>query len=187
MSPINVLVVGDGFNVLPNVQQGISFAPRQDNTDDHFTVSEFIWLLRNNAAYPIAVDTANRRNDPYATIPNFRFSAASLAKYQVLWLIGYEGWNYADYGTAIGDDERLAITQFMQARHGVFATGDHSGMGSAMCGNLPRVRAMRKWYGRASDIPAGAPTSAINYAGATVAAVNWPGISANGVQRADTL
>jgi len=187
MSPINVLVVGDGLDLNASVPQGISFAPRQDVTDDHFTVSEFIWLLRNNPAYPVTVDTANRRNDPYATLPNFHFSAAALAKYQVLWLIGYEGWNYADYGSPVGDDERLAIMQFMQAGHGVFATGDHSGMGSAMCGNLPRVRAMRKWFGRSSDIPAGAPTAAISYSGASVSAVNWPGLSAGGVQRADTL
>jgi hypothetical protein len=42
--------------------------------------------------------------------------------------------------------EVLAITKFMQAGKGVFATGDHEDLGVTMCGEIPRVRSMRKWY-----------------------------------------
>jgi hypothetical protein len=194
MAAINVLVVGDGpflTNVPPSL--GISFASSQDVTDDTFTVSEFVYLLRNNPVPQISVDTAHRRNDPNAKFANFNFATSTdLSQYDVIWLFGYEGWNYGAtaYGSAIADNELLAITQFMNAGGGVFATGDHAGMGSLMCGRIPRVRSMRRWFGRAGDIPSDCPATAIDYNGATVAAVNYPGISNDptpGVGRADTL
>ena len=40
-----------------------------------------------------------------------------------------------------------AIANFMEAGGGVFAVGDHYSLGSAMCGQIPRVRVMRSWYG----------------------------------------
>ena len=48
---------------------------------------------------------------------------------------------------------------------GVFASGDYAGMGSFLCGQIPRVRTMRKWFGQASDLPPGYSTTAINHAG----------------------
>jgi hypothetical protein len=48
----------------------------------------------------------------------------------------------------------------MEKGGGVFATGDHDSVGAAMCGRLPRIRAMRSWYGvndTASLMPAGFP------------------------------
>lgn len=194
MAAINVLVVGDGpYSVqTPHPMNGINFLPSQDLTDNTFTISEFIYLLRNNPVPSISVDTAHRRIDPNATFQNFIFTSAALAPYDVLWLFGYEGWNYGTvpYGSAIGPDEVAAIANFMKSGGGVFAVGDHAGMGSLMCGQIPRVRSMRNWFGRASDIPAGCPTTAIDYSGATVSAVNRPGESGNpvpGVARADTL
>lgn len=194
MAAINVLVVGDGnFEAQNPPAQGISFAPGQDVTDDTFTVSEFVWLLRNNPVPAISVDTAHRRNDPNATFQNFNFATSlDLSKYDVIWLFGYEGWNYGatPYGSAISDAELLAITQFMDSGGGVFATGDHAGMGSFLCGRIPRVRAMRKWFGRAGDIPSDCPATAIDSSGNSAPAVNRPGISNNptpGLGRADTL
>jgi hypothetical protein len=186
---INVLVVGDGLYLDPT-NDGINFTPGQDATDNTFTVSEFLWLLRNNPVTTISVDTAHRRADPNATFQNFNFTTSvNLSQYDVIWLFGYEGWNGGYDGTAITDAELLAITQFMNAGGGVFATGDHNGMGSYMCGKIPRVSSMRKWFGQAVDIPAGYPTNSLNYAGATVTSVNWPGLSVvpSGPGRADTL
>jgi len=118
------------------------------------------------------------------------FTQAALAPYDVIWLFGYEGWNYRYYGSAIAEDEIQAIANFMNAGGGVFATGDHAGMGSYMCGSIPRVGTMRKWFGQAGDLPAGYPSTAANYAGTTVTSVNWPGVLGDpnpGVGRADTL
>ena len=193
MAALNVLVVGDGPWKTNNPQgQGINFAATQDVTDATFSVSEFIFLLRSSSAPAILVDTAHRRLDPGATFQNFVFTPAALAKYDVLWLFGYEGWNYqaAAVGGAITDAEVQAITAFMDSGGGVFATGDHAGMGSFMCGVVPRVRSMRKWFGRAQDQPAGYPATLKNYAGTAVTSVNWPGVSNDpnpGVGRADTL
>ncbi|MBK7010681.1 MAG: hypothetical protein IPH36_19660 [Saprospiraceae bacterium] len=42
--------------------------------------------------------------------------------------------------------ELKALTDFMNAGGGVFATGDHENLGQFMCSEIPRVRSMRKWY-----------------------------------------
>src|SRR5258708_34238697 len=63
-------------------------------------------------------------------------------------------------GGGVGDGEIAAIAAFMAAGGGVFATGDHDSIGSEMCGHIPRVRAMRSWYGindSASPMPGGFP------------------------------
>jgi hypothetical protein len=194
MAAINVLVVGDGPFMNQNPpSEGINFLTSQDLTDNTFTVAEFLHLLRNNTVRGISVDTAHRRNDPNATFPNFDFvTSVNLSKYDVLWLFGYEGWNYGlnPYGSTIGSGELAAIATFMDGGGGVFAVGDHAGMGSLMCGQIPRVRSMRNWFGRPGDIPPGCPTTAIDYSGAVVSAVNSPGLSGDpvpGVGRSDTL
>ena len=46
---------------------------------------------------------------------------------------------------------------------------------------------MRMWYGQEGDLPAGAPTTAVNSQGQTVSSVNWPGASTMPIPRADTL
>ena len=187
MSQIKVLVVADGLYSSPT-QDGISFADGQDPTDDTFTVSEFLYLLQNSTAADISVDTAHRRSSAGATFQNFNFATTDLSQYDVIWIFGYEGFNAGYTGTAIGEDEILAITQFMNAGGGVFATGDHLGMGSYICGEIPRVRTMRKWFGQAGDLPADYPATALNYAGASVTSVNWQGLSSTTLgSRADTV
>ena len=193
MAAIKVLVVGDGPYTaqIPVATEGINFATSPDLTDNTFTISEFIWLLEHNQVPAISVDTAHRRIDSNATFQNFDFSSSvDLTQYDVIWMFGYEGWNYKYYGIPLSQAELQAIAKYMDGGGGVFATGDHAGMGSYMCGLIPRVGTMRKWFGRAKDLPAGYPTTALRYDGTTVTSVNWPGISGNpdpGVGRADTL
>jgi hypothetical protein len=103
---------------------------------------------------------------------NFHFDALpsghSLSDFDVIWLIGFEGRN-ADVGSAIAsgtfkltDAELSAIGLFMADGGGVFATGDHDSVGADLCGRIPRVRAMRSWFG-ASDTftlkPVGLPAN----------------------------
>src|SRR5271170_6425544 len=194
MAAIKVLMVGDGPFMDQNPPAlGISFLKDaggnyvQDTTDDTFTVSELIYLLTTSTP-GISVDTAHRRDDPNATFPNFNFATTTdLSNYDVLWIVGYEGYNYRYYGSPVTDAELQAITEFMDGGGGVFATGDHEGMGSYICGQIPRVRSMRMWYGQTGDIPAGVPTTAVNSQGQTVYSVNWPGLSTAAAGRADTL
>ncbi|HKR48187.1 MAG TPA: hypothetical protein VJT72_01180 [Pseudonocardiaceae bacterium] len=87
------------------------------------------------------VTKAHRRLDPVAHIPEFRFDTVDLSGYDQIWLFGVER-----AGTEISETELRAIAQFMDGGGGVFATGDHEDLGVAMCGRIPRVRNMRKWY-----------------------------------------
>ena len=122
MADIKVLVVADGpylTNMPP--QDGISFAPSQDPTDNTFTVSEFIYLFTSSQAPTISVDTAHRRQDRnnntnpptiYPNFENFNFAfSTNLENYDVIWLFGYEGWNS---GLNVNDS---AISPAEIARH----------------------------------------------------------------------
>ena len=106
------------------------------------------------------VTKAHRQNDPDADIPGFDFATSlNLLDFDVIWLLGHDGRN--DFGSeddselglgAPGEAAQLAaIARFMDAGGGVFATGDHDSIGSEMCGHIPRVRAMRSWYGEGDD------------------------------------
>ena len=49
-------------------------------------------------------------------------------------------------------DELDIIAGWMNNGGGVFATGDHAMLGASMCGDIPRVRSMRRWR-RADGVP----------------------------------
>lgn len=130
----------------------------------------------------ISLDTAHRDGDKDANHQgrlNFATSVSSLNVYDEIWMLGYNGWNGMDplnknYKPYITEEELLAIAKFMQNGGGVLASGDHEGLGSYMCGRIPRIRTMRKWFTRTDadeSIPKGAPR-------------NWP---VTGSDRADTL
>jgi hypothetical protein len=76
------------------------------------------------------------------TKQNFRFDTATPAvtieNYDQVWLFGFSS-------DPISLTEIEQLTHFMNAGGGVFATGDHSSIGSGMCANLPRVKYMRQW------------------------------------------
>jgi hypothetical protein len=124
------------------------------------------------------VTKAHRQNDGSADIPSFNFETkGNLLDYDVIWLIGHQGRNSQNEtgtsGMGIDEAEIAALARFMAAGGGVFATGDHDSIGAEMCGQIPRVRAMRCWYGKndsASPMPASFPR-------------NFPPI---GILRADT-
>jgi hypothetical protein len=111
------------------------------------------------------VTKAHLADDATADIPNFKFkTSVNLLDFDVVWLIGHDGRNdlnsSGDSQPVIIAEERQTIARYMAAGGGVFATGDHDSIGSVMCGNLPRVRAMRSWYGvndSTSPMPAGFP------------------------------
>jgi len=182
MADINLLFVADGiFQFGPQiVTQG-----SPDVRDDTFTVSKYLSILQGSTSPTIAVTTAHRNGDPNATITtpfNFATSVPDLSVYDVLVMVGYEGTNYnAEVGGPLPGNlvfiepaEVSAISEFMNGGGGVLAAGDHEGLGSLMCGLLPRVRSMRAWFSGADTdptIPAAAPR-------------NWPGGTD---QRADTV
>ena len=51
----------------------------------------------------------------------------------------------------LGDAELRALTQFMNAGGGLFATGDHGALGRFLCHAVPRARNMRLWQSTAAQ------------------------------------
>jgi hypothetical protein len=104
------------------------------------------------------VTKAHRGNDSTATAGfqsfNFAGPGVNLLDHDVIWMIGFKGRNVSPdpAPTPLGDNEIAAITRFMNAGGGVFATGDHDSIGSEMCGRIPRVRAARCWFGAGDSV-----------------------------------
>ena len=124
-----ILVVTDG---------GLSFG------SGDFGLSDFINTLKNTTIHgmlPI-VKTAHR-GATAADYTNFTFTATTLSKtkYDVLFLFGYSS------GGSLPAAEISVISDFMNDGGGVFATGDHANLGRQLCGDIPRVREMRRWTG----------------------------------------
>ena len=139
-------------------------APPSD-ADRDFTYSTLTDALE---AAGMLVTRAHRQDDSTATSgwTGFKFDALpaghSLAEFDVIWLIGLQGRNVAlknplntnPSGTfELTDAELRDIARYMDAGGGVFATGDHDSIGADMCGRIPRVRAMRAWYGEGDSYP----------------------------------
>jgi len=73
-------------------------------------------------------------------INNFKFSdELSPERFDVVFLFGISSGPYLD------NADLDAINTFMNAKKGVFATGDHGFLGNGLCGQIPRVRSMRLW------------------------------------------
>ncbi|MGH1543849.1 MAG: hypothetical protein ACRBHB_25845 [Arenicella sp.] len=93
--------------------------------------------------------TVTVETDTYTVKTGYNFATANPSvnrtNYDQIWLFGFST------NGGINDSEVEAITDFMNAGGGVFATGDHGALGNALCGRLPRIRHMREW----TDIPMG--------------------------------
>lgn len=129
---INVLVVTDSFLYF---------------SDENFGLSDFVEILEQtvHATAKFSISRAHR-GDPGATRlngadKNFVFTDAALAGVDVVMLFGA-----GRSAPKLDSNELKALATFMDSGGGVFATGDHDWLGRAMCGDLFRVRSMRKWY-----------------------------------------
>jgi hypothetical protein len=83
-------------------------------------------------------------------ISNFNFqSSVTLNDFDQVWLFGISS------GAGLSNIERPIVESFMNNGGGLFATGDHGSLGSALCGNIARVKDMRHW----SDFPSSSNTT----------------------------
>ncbi|MFC3115880.1 hypothetical protein [Cellvibrio fontiphilus] len=139
--------------VLIVLESGYRFDTDPSGSPD-FTYTTLVNTL-TSAGFQIT--RAHRDNDSTpGVIQSFDFAApgVNLLQYDVIWLIGLRGRNlsFGASGTFdLSEPEIAAITRFMDAGGGVFATGDHDSLGADMCGRIPRVRAARCWYGAGAD------------------------------------
>lgn len=127
-----ILMVADGY-----VDFGHQF----------FGLSRLVEVLRQSSVSgrEVVVRTAYRGGCEGGRVADdyqFRFEAGNfgIELYEQVWLFGYE----SDVDD-LSDAELKVLAEFMNKGGGVFATGDHQDLGLAMCGNVPRVRSMRKW------------------------------------------
>jgi hypothetical protein len=133
-----VLVVTDTLNFDPNLGFGLT---------------QFVNTLKAATIHGMTpiVKTASRYGSPGADLPGFDFKhptdGLTTSRYDVLFLLGKDTEGAGD----LPADQVEVIAKFMQDGGGVFATGDHETLGAALCGDLPRVRNMRKW--KAADAP----------------------------------
>jgi hypothetical protein len=150
---IKILMVTDGSGA-----HVASFGPG-DPADTWFGLSEVLRTLHDTSNFitNFTVTRAHRDTDPgnFAAMSaadralfkpnyeNFRFDQHDLSQYHEIWLFGV-GSSYET--SPLTDAELAAIATFMDHGGGVFATGDHEDLGQPLCGRIPRVRSMRKWY-----------------------------------------
>ena len=150
---IKILMVTDGSGA-----HVATFGPG-DPADTWFGLSEVLRTLDDTAKFitNFTVTRAHRDTDPgnFAAMSaadralfkpnfeNFRFDQHDLSQYHEIWLFGV-GTSYET--SPLTDAELAAIATFMDNGGGVFATGDHEDLGQPLCGRIPRVRSMRKWY-----------------------------------------
>ncbi|WP_250462835.1 hypothetical protein [Microbulbifer litoralis] len=115
-----------------------------------FGLSTFVNTLRTGTIHGMTpiVKTALTGNGD-ADYESFTFTESSLSinKYDVLFLFAYDS-----FGT-LPVAERTVIEKFMNDGGGVFATGDHATLGLRLCGDIARVRGMRKWNGPSASSP----------------------------------
>ncbi|HXG65537.1 MAG TPA: hypothetical protein VNO70_10545 [Blastocatellia bacterium] len=133
--PVRILIVADGE---------IGF-----REEDHFNLSLLIAELGANPQGYVNFEIACAHRDDYqeaGVAQNFRFTRESLDGFDQVWLFGIRTAPRQEPFTHLREEEIQALFQFMNAGGGVFATGDHEGLGSGLCGRVPRVRGMRKWY-----------------------------------------
>jgi hypothetical protein len=142
-----LLVVTDGLNY---------------SSGSGFGLTQFVNTLAASSIHgmtPIIVK-ASRRVDPNADIQNFNFADATngllKSRYDVVFLFGIDSEGFGQLPQPQVD----AIARFMQAGGGVFATGDHEDLGTALSRDVPRVRNMRYWL--AADTPDVANTTRLS-------------------------
>jgi hypothetical protein len=137
---VRILVVSDG-GIVPGFDPGgfglSELLTKALNTSGMFRV-KFSVTTAHRRAVAVGADILNFKFDATTTAPkNLPFSREN---YDQVWLFGVES------ASVLPPSELKAIADFMNKGGGVFATGDHENLGLAMCGEIPRVRSMRKWY-----------------------------------------
>lgn len=115
-----------------------------------FGLSRLVEALRQSSmpGAEIVVNTAHRgeRSDGREAedyLFKFEKDAFGIDKYEQVWLFGQLD---PSKGGELTEAELKVLAEFMNQGGGVFAAGDHADLGLPLCGEVPRVRRMRKWH-----------------------------------------
>lgn len=136
------LVVTDGLNYDPLGSFGLTeFVATLRGSTIHGMTPTVITATFNPGAPAPGYDAATQH------ITNYKFADAThgltKSRYDVVFILGI----YGEGGPRLNQEPGglAAVTAFMQAGGGVFATGDHEDLGAGLCLEIPRVRNMRRW------------------------------------------
>jgi len=146
--------------------------------ETRFSLTELVDALKSDPHMFVSfqVTTAHRSKgsatNPFpqhANIKGFNFTNPAHFKpdqFDEVWLFGVGGTG-PDTGERhpLDSKELRILSQFMDKGGGVFATGDHEDLGIDLCGEVPRVRSMRRWqfslngfsYDTLPELPNNAP------------------------------
>lgn len=144
---IKVLIVTDGayYNETDGFGLGIALKDAFDSSHpEHPSYARFNFTrATHQQQYP-----GNYQPDP--GFDGILLTDAVLKDFDQLWLFGVKGGN-----PYLQASEVTAIENFMNSGGGVLAMGDHEDMGLGLCGQIKRVRSMRKWWFTSPPPPAG--------------------------------
>ncbi len=140
----------------------------------HFHLGEFVRVLRETVwvGVDVKITTALRAMpgdegeaafmvERGADVVGFRFDEPFTVEGSVRTLADYDMALF--FSQAYGNpDPKLAgeaeaIAAFMENGGGFFATGDHENFGAPLCGLIPRVRSMRRWWSHVDGEADGGP------------------------------
>lgn len=157
-----------------------------------FHLGEFVQVLENTTwlGFNLEITKAHRspagsggmnaaalKADRGADVIGFRFNQPFAVGRQVRSLANYDMVLFfpVDPGNpnAALAPEAEAISDFMEAGGGFFATGDHANLGAELAGLIPRVRSMRRWWGATVD-----PTASPKHRPRSVRSVTTPRVQA---------
>ena len=150
---VRILVVADGsgsFDRANNFGLGMALEDALETTT-HPDFPSYVTF---------EVTKAHRSSAAGADINNFRFREGTLGEYDEVWLFGVSATSpYLDQPSIPNDPnsvtEKEVLEAFMDAGGGVLAMGDHQNLGLGLCGDVKRVRSMRKWWWNDPNKPAG--------------------------------
>jgi hypothetical protein len=120
---------------------------------DTLQASSSPWVKFNVIARHRQMDPSSSSSD--SGTQSFVFTPEAIDGVDEIWLFGTAGFAEVrqngksarcPQAPRLDDSELLVLVDFMSKGGGVFATGDHEDMGVLLCGRIPRVRSMRKWY-----------------------------------------
>ncbi len=150
MPTIKILIVTDGGG-------GYTRSNQTPPVGDDFHLGEFVKVLEdtNWSGFDIEITKAHRGGSSSSDLQDFDFSDHNLMQYDEILL--FPILRDTNSSSLISSTEIQAISDFMDAGGGVFATGDHEDLGAAVCREIPRVRSMRRWYFTPGNPPTGGP------------------------------
>ena len=148
---VRILLVADDFLYFSDEDFGLS--DLIDNLNDEQLSYVRFRITVAHRGSPSDSRMAADSNKLLGHIKEFKFDDAAKfdrSQYDQIWLFGaHRSRRDSKTGTwtnRLTDSELRALMEFMDSGGGVFATGDHEDLGAAMCGFLPRVRQMRRWF-----------------------------------------